>query len=129
VYAAQTVTSSFRNGRFTQRIAGTLRPLIDPVDITASLRGPAVSRDFDTTDESDAETNRLVNANERAARNATDTLEAPQYTDPAGTSDASAIINAASGTNSAQPRPKAGATVVSDDAASGVDILGNNTGF
>ena len=129
VYAAQTVTSSFRSGRFTQRIAGTLRPLIDPADITASLRGPAVSRDFDTTDQSDAETNRLVNANERAARNATDTLEAPQYTDPAGTSDASAIINAASGTNSAQPRPKAGATVVSDDAASGVDILGNNTGF
>ena len=119
VYAAQTVTSNFKGGRFTQRIAGTLRPLIDPVDITASLRG---SRDFDTTDQSDAETNRLLNANERAARNATSTLEAVPYTDP------ESIINfAASGTpgnpsgigfgQASTPVAKPGTRVVSDDAA------------
>jgi hypothetical protein len=112
VYAAQTVTSNFKGGRFTQRIAGTLRPLIDPVDITASLRG---SRDFDTTDESAVETN-------SAARNATGTLEAAPYTDPQSIIDfsASGTPGNPSGIGFGQastPVAKPGTRVVSDDAA------------
>jgi hypothetical protein len=104
VYAAQTVTSSFRNGRFTQRIAGTLRPLIDPVDITGVNRSAS------------------NNATDRGAKQATDTLEALPYTDP------ESIINFAAGgspgnpsTNGfaqvSTPTAKPGARVVSDDAA------------
>jgi hypothetical protein len=103
VYAAQTVTSNFKGGRFTQRIAGTLRPLIDPVDITASLRGTAV------------ETN-------PAARNATGTLEAAPYTDPQSIIDfsASGTPGNPSGIGFGQastPVAKPGTRVVSDDAA------------
>jgi hypothetical protein len=108
VYAAQTVTSNFRNGRFTQRIAGTLRPLIDPVDITAGLRGNSVgtngSRDFDTTDQIAVDTN-------SAARNATGTVEAPPYTDPQSGNPTEGFAQAST------PVAKPGSTVVSDDAA------------
>jgi hypothetical protein len=106
VYAAQTVTSSFRSGRFTQRIAGTLRPLIEPADLTAAtlgtLPGSTVAQS-QQTNQSAAETNRLSNANERAARNATNTVAAPPFTDPAGTSDAQAIIDFAAGGSPGSP--------------------------
>jgi hypothetical protein len=104
VYAAQTVTSNFRNGRFTQRIAGTLRPLIDPVDITGVNRSAS------------------NNATDRGAKEATDTLAALPYTDPQ-----SIIDFAASGTpgnptgigfgQASTPVAKPGTRVVSDDAA------------
>jgi hypothetical protein len=108
VYAAQTVTSNFRNGRFTQRIEGTLRPLIDPVEITAGLRGNSVgtngSRDFDTTDQIAVDTN-------SAARNATGTVEARPYTDPQSGNPTEGFAQAST------PVAKPGSTVVSDDAA------------
>ena len=101
VYAAQTVTSSFRNGRFTQRIAGTLRPLIDPVDITRSVSN---------------------NATDRGAKEATDTLAALPYTDPQSIIDFSASGTPGNPTSigfgqASTPTAKPGARVVSDDAA------------
>jgi len=101
VYAAQTVTSNFRNGRFTQRIAGTLRPLIDPVDITRSVSN---------------------NATDRGAKEATDTLAALPYTDPQSIIDFSASGTPGNPTGigfgqASTPTAKPGARVVSDDAA------------
>ena len=101
VYAAQTVTSNFKGGRFTQRIAGTLRPLIDPVDITRSVSN---------------------NATDRGAKQATDTVEALPYTDPQSIIDfsASGTPGNPSGIGFGQastPVAKPGTRVVSDDAA------------
>jgi hypothetical protein len=101
VYAAQTVTSNFKGGRFTQRIAGTLRPLIDPVDITRSVSN---------------------NATDRGAKQATDTVEALPYTDPQSIIDfsASGTPGNPSGIGFGQastPTAKPGTRVVSDDAA------------
>ena len=101
VYAAQTVTSNFKGGRFTQRIAGTLRPLIDPVDITRSVSN---------------------NATDRGAKEATDTLAALPYTDPQSIIDfsASGTPGNPSGIGFGQastPVAKPGTRVVSDDAA------------
>jgi hypothetical protein len=123
VYAAQTVISNFKGGRFTQRISGTLRPLIDPVDITAALRGqtaPPVD-----TDPSNVKP---------AARYTTDALEAPPYTDPEDVINfaASGLPGNPTGIGLAQasnPVAKPGTTVVSDDAAPAVDPFGNITGF
>jgi hypothetical protein len=102
VYAAQTVTSNFRNGRFTQRIAGTLRPLIDPVDITASLRGEIAPT---------ADTDPNPNDTNPAARDATNTRPAPSYTDPQSGDPDEGF------TQDSTPTAKPGSTVVSDDAA------------
>jgi hypothetical protein len=101
VYAAQTVTSNFKGGRFTQRIAGTLRPLIDPVDITRSVSN---------------------NATDRGAKEATDTLAALPYTDPQSIIDfsASGTPGNPSGIGfgpASTPVAKPGTRVVSDDAA------------
>jgi hypothetical protein len=117
VYAAQTVTSNFRGGRFTQRIAGTLRPLIDPVDITAALR--AQTAPVADTDP--------VNTN-RAARQATNTIEAPPYTDPEDVVNfaASGLPGSPTGIGFGQasnPVAKPGTTVVNDDAASEISPL------
>jgi len=101
VYAAQTVTSNFKGGRFTQRIAGTLRPLIDPVDITRSVSN---------------------NATDRGAKQATATVEALPYTDPQSIIDFSASGSPGNPTSigfgqASTPTAKPGTRVVSDDAA------------
>ena len=85
--------------------------MIDPVDITASLRGqtaPAADTDPDNTNP--------------AARYATGALEAPPYTDPEDVVNfaASGLPGNPTGIGFAQastPTAKPGARVVSDDAA------------
>jgi hypothetical protein len=135
VYAAQTVISNFKGGRFTQRISGTVRPLINPADITAAALGKQpgstvaqVERSTGSGTETSSGSTANRSGNAVGAPQATNTIPAPVYTDPFGSSDAQAIIDAAAGGSpgaptgigfgqASTPRPKPGTTVVSDDAA------------
>lgn len=127
VFAAARVNSLFKGGKFTQKLIGTIRQfdpaLADATAQTLSQRSGSAVLENDSD-----RTNTVDSTNSRALAGGTDTftLENPTYSDPYGTGDPAAVLNAVS-----NPAPKAGSTVVSDDAIPeyGYDALGNVTGI
>ena len=129
IYKAVTVTSHFRQGKFTQDLEGKL--LVFPNQVTqaqtTTTAGTTTQQPDSTTsrsvpDQSAAEDARLA----RLAAASNGLTPAPQvvYTDPMGTSDAASIMAAAQGINKQTTTPP---PTTQEPVA--YDALGNITGY
>jgi hypothetical protein len=127
VFAANVVQSTFRQGKFTQKLAGTIRNFnAKNADLTAQdLAKQSGSQVIATTvaTAQQADVRRVDNAiATRREQFRTDTPAAPLYTDPMGSTDGAAII-AAQGTAVASQVSGRNGSAPSDDAAQISDII------
>jgi hypothetical protein len=127
VFAANVVQSTFRQGKFTQKLAGTIRNFnAKNADLTAQeLAKQSGSQVIATTvaTAQQADVRRVDNAiATRREQFRTDTPAAPLYTDPMGSTDGAAIIAAQGTAVASQPRGRNG-SAPGDDAAQISDII------